>query len=199
MLTIRTRAELPHSAGQSVRQHAERTPRDLGLRLPQSVALQLRSADRQPWVGDVGQDIWEMIELSSKGSNHGWSVREGSHAFHPQSPKGPTPFTDPVIEHHHTECRSIIGGYVYQGEKFPELKGVYIYGDYEYGKMWGLRFNHATKKVTWHREFLDSNVKMSSLGMGGTVRSTRWTMARAKFLNSSGVRPRHRRLRFRAS
>ena len=120
----------------------------------------------QPWVGDVGQDLWEMIELSSKGSNHGWSVREGTHPFHPNSPKGPTPFTDPVIEHHHTECRSITGGYVYQGDKFPELKGVYIYGDYEYGKMWGLRYNHAKKKVTWHKELLDSNVKMSSLGVG---------------------------------
>lgn len=120
----------------------------------------------KPWVGDVGQDIWEMIELSSKGSNHGWSVREGTHPFHPHSPKGPAPFTDPVIEHHHTECRSITGGYVYQGEKFPELKGVYVYGDYEYGKMWGFRYDHAAKKVTWHKEFLDSNVKISSFGMG---------------------------------
>lgn len=120
----------------------------------------------QPWVGDVGQDIWEMIELSSKGSNHGWSVREGSHPFHPNAVKGPTPFTNPIVEHHHTECRSITGGYVYQGNKFPELKGAYIYGDYEYGKMWGLRYDHKAKKVTWHKEFLDSNVKISSFGVG---------------------------------
>lgn len=120
----------------------------------------------QPWVGDVGQDIWEMIEISSKGSNHGWSVREGTHPFHPNSPKGPAPFTDPVIEHHHTECRSITGGYVYQGDKFPELRGAYIYGDYEYGKMWALRYNHGSKKVTWHKELLDSNVKIASFGVG---------------------------------
>lgn len=119
----------------------------------------------QPWVGDVGQDIWEMIEISSKGSNHGWSVREGTHPFHPNAEKGPTPFTDPIVEHHHTECRSITGGYVYQGNKFPELKGTYIYGDYEYGKMWGLRYNHKTKNVVSHKEFLDSNVKISSFGM----------------------------------
>jgi uncharacterized repeat protein (TIGR03806 family) len=118
-----------------------------------------------PWVGDVGQDIWEMIEISSKGSNHGWSVREGSHPFHPNTPKGPTAFTDPIVEHHHTECRSITGGYVYQGDKFPELKGVYVYGDYEYGKMWGLRYNHKSKKVVWHKEFLDSNVKIASFGV----------------------------------
>ncbi len=120
----------------------------------------------QPWVGDVGQDIWEMIELVSPGSNHGWSVREGNHPFHPNNPKGPTPFTPPVVEHHHTECRSITGGYVYQGAKFPELKDVYIYGDYEYGKMWGLRYDHSTKKVTGHRELTDSAVKISSFGVG---------------------------------
>lgn len=119
-----------------------------------------------PWVGDVGQDIWEMIEISNKGSNHGWSVREGSHPFHPNAEKGPTPFTNPIVEHHHTECRSITGGYVYQGDKFPELKGAYIYGDYEYGKMWGLRYNQGSKKVTWHKELLDSNVKISSFGVG---------------------------------
>jgi uncharacterized repeat protein (TIGR03806 family) len=119
-----------------------------------------------PWVGDVGQDIWEMIEISHKGSNHGWSVREGSHPFHPKAAKGPTPFTNPIVEHHHTECRSITGGYVYQGNKFPELKGAYIYGDYEYGKMWGLRYDSKAKKVTWHKEFLDSDVKISSFGVG---------------------------------
>ncbi len=120
----------------------------------------------QPWVGDVGQDIWEMIELVSPGSNHGWSVREGNHPFHPHKAQGPTPFTPPVVEHHHTECRSITGGYVYQGSKFPELKDAYVYGDYEYGKMWGLRYDHSSKKVTWHRELTDSAVKISSFGVG---------------------------------
>lgn len=119
-----------------------------------------------PWVGDVGQDIWEMIEVVSKGSNHGWSVMEGNHPFHPQNKRGPEPFTPPVVEHHHTECRSITGGYWYQGDKFPELKDTYLYGDYQYGKMWGLRYDYGTKKVTWHKELVDSTVKISSFGQG---------------------------------
>src|SRR3954454_12407451 len=53
----------------------------------------------QPWVGDVGQDIWEMIELSHKGANHGWSVKEGSHDFQPGRKRGPTPFVLPIVEH----------------------------------------------------------------------------------------------------
>ncbi len=120
----------------------------------------------QPWVGDVGQDIWEMIELVSRGSNHGWSVREGNHPFHPNAKVGPTPFVPPVVEHHHTECRSITGGYVYQGAKFPELRDVYLYGDYQYGKVWGLRYDHAAKKVTWHEQLADTTVKIASFGLG---------------------------------
>ena len=120
----------------------------------------------QPWVGDVGQDLWEYIELVSRGSNHGWSVTEGSHPFHPNSELGPTPIVPPVAEHHHTECRSITGGYVYQGDKFPELRGVYIYGDYQYGKVWGFRYDHESQKKTWHEELADTAVKISSFGLG---------------------------------
>ncbi len=119
-----------------------------------------------PWVGDVGQDLWETVELVEPGSNHGWSVREGSHDFHPNARRGPTPIVPPVVEHHHTECRCVTGGYVYQGAKFPELRDAYLYGDYEYGKMWGLRYDYAAKKVTWHKELVQSTVKMSSFGVG---------------------------------
>ena len=120
----------------------------------------------QPWVGDVGQDLWEYIELVSRGSNHGWSVMEGSHPFHPNAERGPTPIVPPIAEHHHTECRSITGGYVYEGSKFPELRGAYLYGDYQYGKMWGFRYDHKAKKVSWQKELADTAVKISSFGAG---------------------------------
>ena len=120
----------------------------------------------QPWVGDVGQDLWELIELVSRGSNHGWPVKEGSHPFHPNTKPGPTPIVPPVMEHHHRESRSITGGYVYQGDKFPELKGAYLYGDYSYGKIWGLRYDHDQKEVVWHQELADSAVKIVSFGLG---------------------------------
>ncbi len=120
----------------------------------------------QPWVGDVGQDLWEMIELVSPGSNHGWSVMEGSHPFHPNTKRGPTPIVPPVVEHHHRECRSITGGYVYEGDRFPELRGAYLYGDYEYGKMWGLRYDHKKGEVVWHQELADASVKIVGFGLG---------------------------------
>ena len=120
----------------------------------------------QPWVGDVGQDLWEMIELSHKGANHGWSVMEGSHPFQPGRQRGPTPIVPPIVEHHHTDCRSITGGYVYQGSKFKELRDAYIYGDYQYGKVWGLWYDHKSKKVRSHRELAVTTVKISSFGIG---------------------------------
>jgi len=135
-----------------------------GFRNPWRFSFDPRTG--QPWVGDVGQDIWEMIELVSKGSNHGWSAREGTHLFHTNAKRGPTPFVDPVVEHHHTEARSITGGYVYQGAKFPELRDVYLYGDYQYGKMWGFRYDHKNRKVTSHEEIADTTVKMASFGLG---------------------------------
>jgi uncharacterized repeat protein (TIGR03806 family) len=119
-----------------------------------------------PWVGDVGQDLWEMIELSHKGANHGWSVMEGSHPFQPGRKRGPTPIVPPIVEHYHSECRSITGGYVYQGSKFKELRDTYLYGDYQYGKVWGLRYDQRAKKVTWHKELAASTVKISSFGVG---------------------------------
>lgn len=115
------------------------------------------------WVGDVGQDLWEMIWVVQRGGNYGWSVQEGSHPFHPQKPAGPGPILPPVIEHHHTECRSITGGYVYYGDKFPELKGAYFYGDYEYGQVWGLKYDG--QQVTWHQELADTPLRIASFGV----------------------------------
>jgi uncharacterized repeat protein (TIGR03806 family) len=120
----------------------------------------------RPWVGDVGQDLWEMIELSDRGANHGWSVMEGTHPFQPGRKRGPTPIVPPIVEHHHSDCRSITGGYVYQGSKLKELRGAYLYGDYQYGKVWGLRYDHNAKKVTWHQVLASSTVKISSFGVG---------------------------------
>jgi uncharacterized repeat protein (TIGR03806 family) len=112
------------------------------------------------WVGDVGQDLWELIWVVERGGNYGWSVQEGNHPFHPNQKRGPGPILPPVIEHHHTECRSIVGGYVYHGDKFPELHGVYVYSDHEYGRVWGLRYDSTAHKVTWHSELADTTIKM---------------------------------------
>ncbi|MFO0845216.1 MAG: PQQ-dependent sugar dehydrogenase [Gemmataceae bacterium] len=113
-------------------------------------------------VGDVGQDLWEMIRLVTKGSNHGWSVTEGSAPFHPNRKAGPGPIVPPLIEHPHSESRSITGGVVYQGKRLPELRGVYVYGDYSTGKVWGLR--HKGGKAVWKKDL--ANEVADQVGIG---------------------------------
>ena len=57
---------------------------------------------------------------------------KGSHPFYPDRKRGPTPIVKPIVEHPHSESRSLTGGVVYHGEKFPDLRGAYIYGDYSH-------------------------------------------------------------------
>ena len=112
------------------------------------------------WGGEVGQDLWEMIYLIQKGGNYGWSVREGAHPFRPERPKGPGELQQPIVEHPHSDFRSITGGWVYRGKRLPELTGAYIYGDYDTGKVWMLRYDDKAKKVTEHRELCDTQVRI---------------------------------------
>jgi uncharacterized repeat protein (TIGR03806 family) len=88
------------------------------------------------WGGEVGQDLWEMIYKIQKGGNYGWSVQEGTHPFRPERKVGPTPILRPVVEHSHTDFRSITGGFVYHGKRLKELEGAYIYGDFDTGRIW---------------------------------------------------------------
>jgi uncharacterized repeat protein (TIGR03806 family) len=96
------------------------------------------------WAGEVGQDLWEMVYRIEKGGNYGWSVSEGSHPFRPERKKGPTPILKPVAEHHHTEARSITGGFVSHSDKLPALKGMYVYGDFDTGRVWALKYDAKT-------------------------------------------------------
>ena len=86
-----------------------------------------------------------MVYLIEKGGNYGWSVTEGSHPFRPERKKRAD--ADPAADRRapHTEFRSLTGGYVYRGTRLTELAGAYIYGDYDTGKIWALRYDGGKK------------------------------------------------------
>ncbi len=92
------------------------------------------------FVGDVGWELWEMIHRVEKGGNYGWSAMEGPQPIKPER-IGPTPIRAPLIELPHTLACSITGGLVYRGRKFPELRGAYIFGDWETRRLWAARFD----------------------------------------------------------
>ena len=132
-----------------------------GLRNPWRMTFDSKTG--RLWVGNVGQDRWETIYLVRRGENYGWSRYESSHPFYPTRTPGPTPIVKPTVEHPHSEARCITGGVVYYGGKFPELHGVYLYGDYSTGRIWGLR--HDGEEVTWHEELADTTLQIVSFAV----------------------------------
>jgi uncharacterized repeat protein (TIGR03806 family) len=120
------------------------------------------------WAGEIGQDLWEMIHIVVPGGNYGWSIQEGSHPFRPERKRGPSAIIPPIVEHPHVDFRSITGGFIYDGKRLPELRGTYIYGDYDTGKIWGFKYDKATKKVSEHRELADGVLRIVEWGQDAT-------------------------------
>ena len=90
------------------------------------------------WLGDVGQNAYEEVDLVTLGGNYGWNCREGFAAY-PGTGDCSGAFIDPVIDYDHSEGFAITGGYVYRGSAIPTLAGRYVFGDYVSGRVWALR------------------------------------------------------------
>lgn len=132
-----------------------------GFRNPWRMCIDRVSGDI--WVGNNGQDQWETAYLVHRGDNFGWSVYEGSHPFYLERKRGPTPIVPPTIEHPHSEFRSLTGGVVYHGRALSDLEGVYVYGDYATGRIWGAR--HQNGKLTWSSELADTSLQIAGFGV----------------------------------
>ena len=116
-----------------------------GLRNVWRLAFDRKTGDL--WAADVGQSVWEEINIIRKGGNYGWNVREAAHWFRPEgNDTQPEKMIDPIFEYHHSVGKSITGGSVYRGSRVPELQGKYVYGDYVTGLIWALE--HHNHKAT---------------------------------------------------
>jgi glucose/arabinose dehydrogenase len=120
-----------------------------GSKLDEIYAYGLRNAFRfsfdsqsdELYAADVGQNDIEEVNLIAKGGNYGWNVKEGSKYFYPSgsnsgyvSDVAPVPMPpgliDPILEYDHDEGISVIGGFVYRGEKYEPMQGAYVFGDW---------------------------------------------------------------------
>jgi glucose/arabinose dehydrogenase len=133
-----------------------------GVRNPWRIAFDRKTGAL--WCGDVGQNLWEEIDILTAGGNYGWNRREGLHPFGPKG-SGPRPeFIEPIWEYHHDVGKSITGGTVYRGTRVPELEGHYLYADYVTNKLWALQYDEAKKRVVANRPIPDKGVPVMSFG-----------------------------------
>lgn len=120
----------------------------LGLRNPWGFSFDPKNGDL--WLADVGQDIWEEINLIKKGKNYGWSDYDGPRPspFHSTFYLPDLTYEEPIHAYTHAEGISVTGGFMYYGNRLPQLQGCYIYGDWGSGTIWGLRYDPESGKVT---------------------------------------------------
>ena len=114
------------------------------------------------FVGDVGQEKIEEIDIVRKGQNYGWPVMEGSLCYSPSIGCNASNMIPPIIEHSNDQECSIIGGYVYRGFGLPELNGSYIYGDYCSGKIWEVNIKALLQGDATPRILVDSDLYITS-------------------------------------
>jgi glucose/arabinose dehydrogenase len=111
----------------------------LGLRNPWRFSFDRETGDL--WIGDVGQSAWEEVDFqpasSAGGENYGWNRLEGTHVF--EEPVDIEKPVMPVFEYGRDLGQSVTGGFVYRGDRVPDLAGTYVFGDYGSGTIWGLR------------------------------------------------------------
>ena len=102
------------------------------------------------WLGDVGADSWEEIDIVTKGRNYGWPRLEGNMCYFPvECDTAGLNAAPPLYVYPHTEAGgSITGGFVYRGSSNPALVGKYIFSDFQSGKLTALTWNGVNPPVT---------------------------------------------------
>jgi len=112
---------------------------------PETFVIGVRNPWRFSWdsrgrmiVADVGQDEWEEVGFALPGENLGWNAMEGRACFGvPDCDE--KAFRQPFLVYPHKLGRSVTGGLVSEAEEPEELLGLYVYADYESGRLWAVK------------------------------------------------------------
>jgi glucose/arabinose dehydrogenase len=133
-----------------------------GFRNPWRIAFDRQTG--QLWAADVGQNLWEEINIVQSGKNYGWNFREGTKSFGSIAEAPGAQFVDPIWEYDHQVGKSITGGFVYRGKKLPELAGKYLYADYVSGLIWALTYDEQSGKVKSNESIPSDKLTVVSFG-----------------------------------
>ncbi len=135
-----------------------------GLRNPWRFSFDRLTGDM--FIGDVGQGSWEEVDFqpanSTGGENYGWRLMEGNSCFNPAINCNNGTLTLPILVYDHSVGCSVTGGYLYRGSKNPNLNGLYLYGDFCSGLIWGAQEDGLGG---WNTTvLLDTNFSISTFG-----------------------------------
>lgn len=137
----------------------------LGLRNPWRFSFDRAMGNL--YIADVGQNLYEEIDVqpasSTGGENYGWRIMEGNQCYK-NTTCNQTGLVLPVVQYDHSQGCAIIGGVVYHGHRYPPMQGIYFYGDYCSGRIWGLKRSGTAWENTL---LLNAPFRISSFGEDG--------------------------------
>ncbi|KAG8449137.1 hypothetical protein GDO86_015985 [Hymenochirus boettgeri] len=101
--------------------------------------------------GDVGQNKFEEVDIVERGKNYGWRAREGFSCYDKKlCANSSLDDVLPIYAYPHKLGKSVTGGYIYRGCQYPNLNGLYIFGDFMSGRLMSLKENHRTGEWEYH-------------------------------------------------
>ncbi len=107
------------------------------------------------WLGDVGQNAHEEINIIKRGRNYGWRCREGKYPYKLDGCNSKDNFEEPILDYEHMYANndtngkrsaSVTGGYVYRGTSIPKLEGHYVFSDFVHGLLFATNTKNITQK-----------------------------------------------------
>jgi putative heme-binding domain-containing protein len=114
------------------------------------------------WVGDVGQDRYEEVDIVQRGENYGWNVYEGFEPFSNRYRKSGVNYVPPVFSYGRKFGVSVTGGFVYRAEPSSSFYGVYVFADFQSQRIWGLK--QAQGKLLQIRQLATAPQRVVSFG-----------------------------------
>ncbi|WP_031428810.1 PQQ-dependent sugar dehydrogenase [Flavimarina sp. Hel_I_48] len=140
-----------------------------GLRNPWKFSFDSTTGDL--WIADVGQNAFEEINkvpFSLSGANYGWRCYEGNTIFNANGncPDDSDLTFSVAVYPHENNRASITGGYVYRGDRFPDLKGTYIFADFVSNELGTLDVNGYSDAIAYFGPF--PNTGFSSFGINNS-------------------------------
>jgi putative heme-binding domain-containing protein len=121
------------------------------------------------WVADLGQERGDEVAIVRRGENHGWNVYEGFELFSNKHRREGEVYVPPIFANRRKHGSAVIGGYVYRGDPGSSFYGVYVFGDHQSKRIWGLRQDRRSLKTIRHLATAPQSITSFATDEGGNI------------------------------